>query len=189
MIDAEIRKALEGHLLEGEAILWAEKTNHDAQNEHKKKFQLTPRRHLALKGLCALGLVGLIISFAIPKGIDVWGSSTQKILYTALSSVSLYSFVIAAILLFLNFIVKGRVYNIGAYGLTNKRLFEIDHEMTIIRHLDASRLRHVYGMEGVAIKPIGARGNRSYQLGLMDNNVLTINFLDRQLAQARQQDS
>ena len=189
MINTEIQKAMEGHLLAGETILWAEKTNHSAQNEHKEKFHLSPQKSLVLKCVCALGLVGLIVSFNIPKGIDVWGTSTQKFLYMALSSVSLYSFVIAAVRLFQNMVVGGRIYNIGAHGLTNKRLFEFDHEMVLIRHLDASRLRYVSGFEGVKIKPIGGRGNRSYQLGLMANNVLTINFLQPKITEARQQDS
>jgi len=108
MINTEIQKAMEGHLLAGETILWAEKTNHSAQNEHKRKFHLSPQKSLVLKCVCALGFVGLIVSFNIPKGIDVWGTSTQKFLYMALSSVSLYSFVIAAALLFQNMVVGGR---------------------------------------------------------------------------------
>jgi len=189
MIDADVVKVLDGHLLEGEAIFWAEKTNHSAQSEHRKRYHLTPRRGLALKCLCALGLIGLIVMFNIPKGIENWGTSGQRLLFYAFSAVSLYSLIIPLVLLFLNMVVKGRVYTVGAYGLTNKRLFELGHDMEIIRHLDASRLRHVYGFDGVTIKPIGARGNWSYQLGLMKNNVLTINFLSGKIRQARQQET
>jgi len=189
MINIDVQNSLEGQLLDGEAMIWAEKTNHYTQEEHKKRFRLSHRQTLALKSICVLGFVGLIMMFSFTQRTNLLGSSMQKVLYYVLFQLSLLAFIIPTVLLLFNFMVRGRIYNVGAYGLTNKRLFELDYDMNVIRHLDASRVRHVYGMEGVTIKPIGARGNRSYQLGLMENNVLTINFLHRQIKQARQQES
>ena len=55
------------------------------------------------------------------------------------------------------------------------------------RRRNAVSNEHVYGMEGVTLKPIGSKWPRSYQLGLMNNNVLTINYLHSQITKARQQ--
>jgi len=189
MINADIRNSLEEQLLDGEVLIWAEKTNHDVQNKHKTLFYLSPRKNLALIVICLLGFVGLNMTLSVVREANLSGNPEQIVLYDVLFKVSLFGFVIAAALLFLNLMVRGRIYNIGAYGLTNKRLFELDYDMNVIRHLDASRVRHVSGLEGVAIKPIGARGNRSYQLGLMENNVLTINFLHRKINEARRGES
>jgi len=185
MLDPDIRNRVEGALLEGETLLWAEKTNHDAQDHGKNQFQLTKPRRRGLMIIWVLSVIGLIVIFNMPNGVDDWGTPTQRILTDILIHASPLGFVLPMVLFFLAETVKGRIYNIGAYALTNKRLFELDYELNIIRHHDASRVKSVYGMEGVTLKPIGSKGRRSYQLGLMDNNVLTINYLHRQISEAR----
>jgi len=181
MIHQDVREYVEARLDDGEEILWGEKTCQQTQDLHKNWFQLSLKKKRIVIAVLCVGFLGLLLSFTIPKGINNWGTSIQILLFNIFSTLALYSFLFAAILLVLNFLVNGRVYNIGAYGLTNKRLFEFDHDMNLIRHLDASRIRHVYGSEGVAIKPIGIKGSRSYQLGLMANSTLTINYIHTQL--------
>ena len=185
MINLEIRHIIEAELQEGEELLWAEKTDHETQNYHKQQFMLTPNKRRIVIIVLGLGLLGLVLSFSIPPGIDNWGVPLEVLLYNVFAGVSLYSFVIAAVILVLNLYVKGRTYVIGAYGLTNKRLFELDYDLSIVRSHDASRVKHVYGFEGVALKPIGSKGNKAYQLGLMENNVLTINYLQSKITAVR----
>ena len=189
VINKDVRQVIEPHLDDDETLLWAEKTCHQTQQLHKDWFELTSKKKRILTAILMLGLLGMLIGLTVSSGIDNWGTSVQQRLADILSIESLYAVVAAAVLLFLSFLVKGRVYNVGAYGLTNKRLFELNHDFEIIRHLDASRVKTVYGSEGVTIKPIGAKGFRSYQLGLMNNSTLTINYLHRQITEARRQES
>ena len=189
MLDKDVIEILEPLLADGEDLLWAEKTNHHAQDLHKEWFEITPKKKRALLTVLLLALVGLLMSFAVPKGINNWGTTSQILFYQAVSGIALCAFLISAVLLFLSRLINKRVYKIGAYALTNKRLFELDHDLNIIRSLDASRIRHVYGMEGVSIKPIGAKGSRAYQLGLMDNNVLTINYLHARISKAQDENA
>lgn len=186
MINEEVRHIVEAELVSGEELLWAEKTDHQAQEFHKQKFLLTPNKRRVVTTVLVLGLMGLAVSFTIiPPGINNWGTQLEILLSNILSTVSLYSSVIAAVLLVLNFLVKGRAFVIGAYGLTNKRLFELDYDLSVVRIHDASRVKHVYGFEGVALKPIGSKGSKAYQLGLMENNVLTINYLQSKITAVR----
>ena len=189
VIDKDVRQVIEPDLDEDEILLWAEKTCHQTQELHKNWFQLKSKKKRILTVVLLISFLGLVISFIIPSGINNWGTPLQQRLDYVLSMGSLGAFLYTAVLLFLSFLVKGRVYNVGAYGLTNKRLFELNHDFEIIRHLDASRVKTVYGSEGVTIKPIGAKGFRSYQLGLMNNSTLTINYLHRQITEARRQES
>ena len=185
MINPEVRHIIEPELAEGEELLWAEKTDHQAQEFHKQKFLLTPNKRRIVTTVLVLGLIGLAVSFSIPPGINNWGTQLEKLLSNILSTVSIYSSVIAAVLLVLNVLVKGRAYVIGAYGLTNNRLFELDYDLSIVRSHDASRVKHVYGFEGVALKPIESKGNKAYQLGLMENNILKINYLQSKITAVR----
>ena len=189
MINPDVQSRLSDKLLYGEELLWAETTNHDLQKSHRGLYRLTETRRRTLIAVWTLGVIGLIILLYIPSGIDHWGTASERLMFKLFGAVAMNAFVIPPVLLFLNMSVKGRVYKIGAYGLTNKRLFEFDHDLNIIRHLDASRLRHVYGFESVTLKPIGSKGKRSYSLGLMHNNVLTINYLHQKISKARQADS
>ena len=189
MINLDVQSRLSDKLLDGEALLWAETTNHDLQKSHKGLYRLTVTRRRTLIAIWVLGVIGLIILFNIPSGIDHWGTASERLMFNIFGAVAIYAFGIPPVLLFLNMSVRGRFYKIGAYGLTNKRLFEFDRDLNIIRHLDASRLRHVYGFESVTLKPIGSKGKRSYSLGLMHNNVLTINYLHQKISKARQADS
>ena len=189
MINPDVQSRLADKLIDGEELLWAETTNHDLQKSHRGLYRLTETRRRTLIAVWIFGVIGLIILFNIPSGIDDWGTARERLMFDLLAAVAMNAFVIPPVLLFQNMTVKGRVYKIGAYGLTNKRLFEFDHDLNIIRHLDASRLRHVYGFESVTLKPIGSKGKRSYSLGLMHNNVLTINYLHQKISKARQADS
>ena len=157
VINKDVRQVIEPHLDDDETLLWAEKTCHQTQQLHKDWFELTSKKKRILTTILVLSLLGMLIGLTVSSGIDNWGTSVQQRLADILSMESLYAVVAAAVLLFLSFLVKGRVYNVGAYGLTNKRLFELNHDFEIIRHLDASRVKTVYGSEGVTIKPIGAK--------------------------------
>lgn len=185
MRDEDVERIIAPLLETDEKLIWAEKTAHHTQDLHKQWFQPTRKERQLLTIAMIIGMVGLSISFNVPPGINNWGTSSQILLSNLLSSASLSLFLLGAVLLFLDRMLKGRLYTVGAYGLTTKRLFEFDRDLNIIKQRNASRVRHVRGSEGVLIGPIGARGFRNYQLGLMDNSTLTINYLHRQIMAAR----
>lgn len=178
MMDKDICDILQDELRADEQVLWAERTNHEGQQFHKESYRLSDGQTRQYKIFLSIILV-LFIS------VEFFFQAPTPLFVIPVGYISLGIILFLAVSLFLNYLVRHRVYNVGAYALTNKRLFELDYDLKIIKHIDASRVKHVSGSEGVRLKPIGLRGNKSYQLGLMNNSTLTINYLHAKITQAR----
>ena len=177
-MDQEIVDVLREELETDEQILWAEKTNHQRHEINKKAFGLTIIRANFYKA-------SLLITSVILLSILIFAQTPYPWLLSFMADILLYTVLGLGVILSLNMLVKHRTYNTGAYALTNKRLFELDYEFKVVKSIDASRVKHVSGSEGVRLKPIGAKGNKSYQLGMMKNSTLTINHLHGKITKAR----
>ena len=178
MIDADIRHIIEPELMEGEELLWADKTS---QKELDAAIEFAnPADNSSEKDFTYIAIV--LGTFLVVLSNDI-GEIVVTVFTVGLST--------GFVIWFLRWQAKTLSnFNIGGYVLTNKRLFELDKKLKIKRRFDARKLQHVYeGAACVILRPISKGLFKRYKLIWLKSDVYaTINYIDSELKRVRGQE-
>ena len=170
MINPEVRHIIEAELTEGEELLWAEKTKAYAQQKIVQTYEDDTETFTFLaKGFLWFGVPLLIIFIIFLPPI--------RLLCVIVLFVVPFIFATSGIASADELDMVDNM-NIGAYALTNLRLFEFDKSLKITRRDDASKLRKVWEQPTcINMSPIGSGVIKFRSLFFLNNNYATTNYI------------